>query len=47
MLSGPIEDGYSPEANKGHLMAAVELDSRGSHDGECVLLDGDWLESEY
>lgn len=45
MLSGTRRDGHSPKANKGHLMAAVELDVWGRHAGvrsECGSLEMDW-----
>ena len=28
-----LRDDHSPKANKGHLMAAIQLDRRGSHAG--------------
>lgn len=43
--TGVIVDFPKPKANKGHLMAAVELDVWGRHAGvrsECGSLEMDW-----
>ena len=41
-----LKDGYSPKANKGHLVAAVELDSGRSHAGVCERSDSDSLKED-
>ena len=45
MLCGRSRNCYSPKASKGHLMAAVKLDGRGSHVGvgcDSKLLKRKW-----
>ena len=42
-----LEDGYSPKANKGHLVAAIELDGGRSHVGVCEGSDSDSLKENW
>ena len=49
-LEGILEgfkDGHSPKAYKGHLVATIELDGRGSHAGVCVRSECDSLKMDW